>query len=76
VLVGGDEDDDELRLRPVAVHPIGWRVESAGRDEDSRSVVRRVFDQACCPFATPSHALCLVEPEGGDERPVVVIGLD
>ncbi|WP_346034838.1 condensation domain-containing protein [Dietzia natronolimnaea] len=76
VLVGGDEDDDELRLRPVAVHPIGWRVESARRDEDSRSVVRRVFDQACCPFATPSHALCLVEPEGGDERPVVVIGLD
>ncbi|MET3861945.1 hypothetical protein ABIE38_002881 [Dietzia sp. 2505] len=75
VLEGGD-GDDELRLRPVTVHPVGWQVEAAEQDEDPRSVVRRVFDQACCPFATPSHSLCLVEPEDGDERPVVVIGLD
>lgn len=76
VLEGGEKGDDELRLRPVTVQPLGWQVPAAEPDEDPRSVLRRVFDQACCPFATPSHTLCLVEPEDGDERPVVVIGLD
>ncbi|MDX2356437.1 condensation domain-containing protein [Dietzia sp. PP-33] len=73
---GGKDDDDELRVRPVTVHPLGWREATAEQGEDPRAVLRRVFDEACCPFATPSHALCLVEPEDRDARPVVVIGLD
>ncbi|MBB1024688.1 peptide synthetase, partial [Dietzia sp. DQ12-76] len=76
VLDGDAGGGEELRLQPVAVRPTGWRVEEPGDGEDPRAVLRRVFDQACCPFATPSHALCLVEPEDPDERPVVVIGLD
>ncbi|WP_107757601.1 MULTISPECIES: condensation domain-containing protein [unclassified Dietzia] len=76
VLDGDAGGGEELRLQPVAVRPTGWRVEEPGDGEDPRAVLRRVFDQVCCPFATPSHALCLVEPEDPDERPVVVIGLD
>ncbi|WP_291082814.1 hypothetical protein [Dietzia sp. UBA5065] len=70
--------DDELRLRPVELHPLGWQTPSAEPGEDPRAVLRRVLDEACCPFARPAHALCLVEPRSADpaERPVVVIGLD
>lgn len=73
---GGDGNDDELRLRPVTVQPLGWRTPPAARGEDPRAVLRRVFDEACCPFARPAHALCLVEPRDERDRPVVVIGLD
>ncbi|UVE93707.1 hypothetical protein [Dietzia sp. B32] len=71
-----DRDDDELRLRPVTVQSLGWRTPPAEPGEDPRAVLRRVFDEACCPFAQPAHALCLVEPRDEQERPVVVIGLD
>lgn len=71
-----DDNDDELRLRPVTVRPLGWRTPPAEPGEDPRAVLRRVFDKACCPFARPAHALCLVEPRDERERPVVVIGLD
>lgn len=73
---GDDEVDDELRLRPVTVQPLGWRVPRTGPGEDPRAVVRRVFDEACSPFARPAHALCLVQPRDPRERPVVVIGFD
>lgn len=73
---GDDHDDDELRLRPVTVHLLGWREVPADPGQDARAVLRREFDEACCPFAAPSHALCLVEPADPAERPVVVIGLD
>ena len=78
--VGGEVDDGEvdgeLRLRPVTVQPLGWRIPPAGPEEDPRAVIRRVFDEACCPFARPAHALCLVQPRDERERPVVVIGFD
>lgn len=71
-----EDDDDELRLRPVTVHPLGWREVPTPPGQDARAVLRREFDEACCPFAAPSHALCLVEPADPGERAVVVIGLD
>ncbi|MDV7999802.1 hypothetical protein [Rhodococcus sp. IEGM 1408] len=79
---GERRDDDELRLRPVTVRQLGWQTPQARPGEDPRAVLRRVFDEACCPFATPAHALCLVEPyapadpHDQPELPVVVIGLD
>ena len=65
-----------MRIRPVEVRPVGWRTPDAAPGEDPRSVLRRVFDEACDPFAEPSHALCVVEPHDRRERAVVVIGLD
>lgn len=71
-----DDGDGDLRLRPVVVGPGHWERPAAEPGEDPRAVLRRVFDDACCPFAEPSHALCLVEPDDPAERPAVVIGLD
>ncbi len=45
--------------------------------EASRDVLRRVLDEACRPFGAPSHRLCVVTPEAGDDpRPVLVIAGD
>lgn len=45
--------------------------------ESSRDVLRRALDAACRPFGAPSHRLCVVVPESGDDsRPVVVIAGD
>lgn len=71
-----DEAGGTPRLRPVTVGPGRWERPTASPGEDPRAVLRRVFDEACCPFAEPSHALCLVEPLDPAERPAVVIGLD
>ena len=62
-------DDDELRLRPVEIRPLGWQTPPAEPGEDPRAVLRRVFDEACSPFARPAHALCLVEPGPAEPGP-------
>ncbi|MCK5891957.1 condensation domain-containing protein [Aeromicrobium sp.] len=68
----------ELTLRETELVHGDW-VEHPPADpsEPSRLVLRRVLDESCRPFATPSHRLCVVTPdEGHDPRPVVVIAGD
>lgn len=71
-------DSGELALRETQLAHGDW-VEHPPTDaaEGPRDVLRRVLDETCRPFGAPSHRLCVVAPDGGDDpRPVVVIAGD
>ena len=67
-----------VTLREVDVRPGHWLEHPVPPDAHPREVVRDVLDRACSPLATPSHRMCLVEPDrcDPDRRPAVVVGLD
>ncbi|MDQ8046685.1 MAG: hypothetical protein AAGC46_17715 [Solirubrobacteraceae bacterium] len=71
-------DDGRLELHEIAVAPGAWIEHPVTERRRTRDVLREVFDEACAPYARPSHRICLVEPDAGDDdpRPDLVIGSD
>jgi mycolipenoyl-CoA---2-(long-chain-fatty acyl)-trehalose mycolipenoyltransferase / long-chain-acyl-CoA---trehalose acyltransferase len=63
------------RAGDAAARPLRAGQEELCTPEELRMLLRRVLDDACTPFARPSHRLCVVEPAGGG-APTVVIGAD
>lgn len=71
-----DRDEEGLvRVRPARLGVGRWVTHPAAPERLTREVLRDVLDDGCRPFATPSHRLCLIEPEGGAD-PTVVIASD
>jgi len=72
------DGSDGLDLQAVDVTIGDWQHHPAREDESTRAVVRRVLDATCRPFGTPSHRLCVVLPDPGDDdpRPVLVVAAD
>lgn len=66
----------EVALHTIEIGPGEWVEHPAGADV--RQGVRSILDEACAPFARPSHRLCLLEPDpaGDDARPVLILGAD
>lgn len=61
-------------LREIEVGPGAWVEHEVPDGDDVRAVLRGVLDAACTPFSSPSHRLCVVQPDDGPS--VVVIGAD
>jgi len=68
----------EVGLHEIDLFPGEWVEHEVGADGHPREVVRQVFDAACAPLGSPSHRLCVVQPdeESSDARPAVLVGLD
>lgn len=68
--------DGVLQLHEIEVGPGEWTEQPV--HHDAREVVRRLFDQACAPFAVPSHRLVVALPASPepDPRPLVIVGAD
>lgn len=66
--------DRSLRLQELELHRGGWVDHPAPQGVGIRDRLREVLDEACAPFARPSHRLCVVQPAQG--RPSVVIAAD
>ncbi|WP_323791417.1 peptide synthetase [Nocardioides sp.] len=66
--------DGELTLHDVEVGAGEWTEHEVAAGRLTRDVLREVLDATCTPYASPSHRLCVVEPD--DDRPAVVIGSD
>lgn len=65
--------------RPLGLHEIelrrgGWVDHPAPQGVGIRDRLREVLDEACAPFARPSHRLCVVQPATG--APSVIIAAD
>lgn len=63
-----------VRLHDLPLGPGGWVDHPAPQGVPVRDQLREVLDEACAPYARPSHRLCLVEQRSGP--PSVVIGAD
>jgi hypothetical protein len=63
-----------LRLHDLPLGPGGWVDHPRRQGVPVRDLLREVLDEACAPYARPSHRLCLVEQRDGP--PSVVIGAD
>ncbi len=68
----------EVGLHEIELVPGEWVEHDVGAGAHPRDVVREVFDTACAPLSSPSHRLCVVQPDeaSADARPAVVVGLD
>lgn len=66
--------DRSLRLEQLELRRGGWVDHPAPPGVGIRDRLREVLDEACAPYARPSHRLCVVEPADGP--PSVVIGAD
>lgn len=70
---------EELLLHEIEVLPGHWREHDLG-PRRTREVVRDIFDSGCAPFQSPSHLVCLLDPdapdETGDSRPIALLGSD
>lgn len=66
--------DGTVRLHEIDLRPGRWFEHDVAAGQDPREVVRALLDEACAPFARPSHRMCVVQPDDG--RPTVVLGLD
>lgn len=66
--------DRSLRLQDLELHRGGWVDHPAPQGVGIRDRLREVLDEACAPFARPSHRLCVVQPAEG--RTSVVIAAD
>ncbi|MBR7742538.1 peptide synthetase [Phycicoccus sp. BSK3Z-2] len=78
-----DRGSGAVTLHEVDLAVRGWVEHDAPPERATREVVREVLDDACTPFATPSHRLVVVEPDGDpqgcdqeDRRPVAVLAAD
>lgn len=71
-------DDGAVALHEIALIPGVWEEHPALPGEQTRHVVRRVFDHLCRPFARPSHRMLVVRPaaDAPDPRLVVIVGSD
>ncbi|MEO7753841.1 MAG: condensation domain-containing protein [Terracoccus sp.] len=67
-------DDGSVRLHEVQVLPGRWLEHEVPDGQRPRDVLRVVLDEACAPYARPSHRLVVA---GGDsDHPTLVVGLD
>lgn len=67
------DDDNEVGLAEVELLSGGWREHAIAQGEAVNSALRTVLDEACTPFARPSHRLCVLETAAGS---TVIIGAD
>lgn len=67
------DDDNEVGLAEVELLSGGWREHAIAQGEAVNSALRSVLDEACTPFARPSHRLCVLETAAGS---TVIIGAD
>lgn len=66
--------DRSLGLHEIELRRGGWVDHPAPQGVGIRDRLREVLDEACAPFARPSHRLCVVQPDVG--APSVVIAAD
>ena len=66
--------DRTLRLHELELRRGGWVDHPAPQGVGIRDRLREVLDEACAPYARPSHRLCVVQPAEG--RPSVVVAAD
>lgn len=74
--VFGSAADGTLELREVFVAPGDWQEHEVAEGRASRDVLRELLDEACAPFARPSHRLVLLEPDSPETTPELVLGSD
>lgn len=67
------DETGQLRLGEIELLGGAWREHPIAQGEAVNDALRAVLDEACSPFARPSHRLCLLETAAGS---TVIIGSD
>lgn len=67
-------EGERIALHGVEITGASWVEHEVAHGQRPSDVVREVLDDACAPFARPSHRLVLAG--AGTARPSIVIGLD
>ncbi len=63
--------DRSLSLHQIELRRGGWVDHPAPQGVGIRDRLREVLDEACAPFARPSHRLCVVQPPEGPASVVI-----
>ena len=67
------DESGELALGEIALLSGRWREHPIAQGQAVNDALREVLDEACTPFARPSHRLCVLETAAGS---TVIIGAD